>query len=80
MHAQGAGKPTPRLGSRPAAFRRPLEPVAEWAAAFRSTGQALAHAVQDGTLDRGLRQVLGYHVIFHWNRLGLSVRGQSIPD
>ncbi|WP_268220996.1 thiopeptide-type bacteriocin biosynthesis protein [Streptomyces sp. EMB24] len=56
----------------------PLEPVAEWAAAFRSTGRVLAEGVQDGTLDRGLRQVLSYHVIFHWNRLGLSMRGQSI--
>lgn len=56
----------------------PLETVAEWAAAFRSTGRTLAQAVQDGTLDRGLRQVLSYHVIFHWNRLGLSMRGQSI--
>ncbi|RXS81482.1 methyltransferase [Streptomyces sp. TM32] len=56
----------------------PLEPVAEWAAAFDSTGQALARAVKDGTLDRGLRQVLSYHVIFHWNRLGLSMRGQSV--
>lgn len=56
----------------------PLEPVAEWADAFRSTGRALARGVQDGTLDRGLRQVLSYHVIFHWNRLGLSMRGQSI--
>ncbi|GAA1192719.1 hypothetical protein GCM10009654_57500 [Streptomyces hebeiensis] len=56
----------------------PLEPVAEWAAAFHSTGQSLGHAVQDGTLDRGLRQVLSYHVIFHWNRLGLSMRTQSI--
>lgn len=56
----------------------PLEPVAEWAAAFRDAGQKLGHAVQDGTLDRGLRQVLSYHVIFHWNRLGLSMRGQSV--
>lgn len=56
----------------------PLEPITEWAAAFRSTGQALANGVHDGTLDRGLRQVLSYHVIFHWNRLGLSMRGQSI--
>ncbi|MEU6482590.1 thiopeptide-type bacteriocin biosynthesis protein [Streptomyces sp. NPDC046887] len=56
----------------------PLEPVAEWAAAFRSTGRVLAEGVQNGTLDRGLRQVLSYHVIFHWNRLGLSLRGQSI--
>lgn len=56
----------------------PLEPVAEWAAAFHSAGRALAHGVQDGSLDRGLRQVLSYHVIFHWNRLGLSMRGQSM--
>ncbi|GHJ36979.1 thiopeptide-type bacteriocin biosynthesis protein [Streptomyces sp. TS71-3] len=56
----------------------PLEQVAEWAAAFHHTGQTLGHAVQSGTLDRGLRQVLGYHVIFHWNRLGLSMRGQSV--
>jgi thiopeptide-type bacteriocin biosynthesis protein len=56
----------------------PLAPVTEWAAAFRSAGQALTHGVQDGSLDRGLRQVLSYHVIFHWNRLGLSMRGQSI--
>ncbi|MEQ4610863.1 thiopeptide-type bacteriocin biosynthesis protein [Streptomyces cavourensis] len=55
-----------------------LGPVAEWADAFRSTGHALACGVQDGTLDRGLRRVLSYHVIFHWNRLGLSLRGQSI--
>ncbi|MDX3528906.1 thiopeptide-type bacteriocin biosynthesis protein [Streptomyces sp. ID05-39B] len=55
----------------------PLEPVTEWAAAFHSAGQSLGHAVQEGTLDRGLRQVLSYHVIFHWNRLGLSLRGQS---
>ncbi|GHE98119.1 hypothetical protein GCM10017776_13850 [Streptomyces griseoluteus] len=56
----------------------PLESVTEWAAAFRSAGQALAHGVQNGSLDRGLRQVLSYHVIFHWNRLGFSMRGQSI--
>ncbi|MET9058411.1 thiopeptide-type bacteriocin biosynthesis protein [Streptomyces antibioticus] len=56
----------------------PLEPVSAWAAAFRATGQELGRAVETGTLDRGLRQVLSYHVLFHWNRLGLSVRGQSI--
>lgn len=56
----------------------PLEPVAEWAAAFQEAGKALGDAVQSGTLDRGLRQVLSYHVIFHWNRLGLSIRAQSV--
>ncbi|MFD9323923.1 hypothetical protein ACFWDQ_40935 [Streptomyces sp. NPDC060053] len=55
-----------------------MEPVTEWADAFRRAGRALGKAVQEGTLDRGLRQVLSYHVIFHWNRLGLSIRGQSI--
>lgn len=44
----------------------------------RHRTQALGNAVQAGTLDRGLRQVLSYHVIFHWNRLGLSMRGQSV--
>lgn len=52
---------------------------AQWASAFHRTGQALGSTVQEGTPDRGLRQVLSYHVIFHWNRLGLSMRGQSIP-
>lgn len=56
----------------------PLEPIGEWVAAFHSVGQTLANGVQDGTLDRGLRQMLSYHVIFHWNRLGLSMRKQSI--
>lgn len=55
----------------------PLAPVAEWVMAFRDAGRSLAEAVRLGTLDRGLRQVLSYHVIFHWNRLGLSLRAQS---
>ncbi len=55
----------------------PLAPVAEWVTAFRDAGRSLAEAVRLGTLDRGLRQVLSYHVIFHWNRLGLSLRAQS---
>ncbi|GHG11787.1 hypothetical protein GCM10018791_26500 [Streptomyces zaomyceticus] len=55
-----------------------LGPVSDWVDAFRRTGQELRRAVQDGTLDRGLRQVLSFHVIFHWNRLGLSLRSQSV--
>ncbi|MFE5300081.1 thiopeptide-type bacteriocin biosynthesis protein [Streptomyces sp. NPDC056632] len=55
-----------------------LKPVSDWVDAFRSTGHELRRAVQAGTLDRGLRQVLSYHVIFHWNRLGLSLRSQSV--
>ncbi|MDD1062836.1 thiopeptide-type bacteriocin biosynthesis protein [Streptomyces cocklensis] len=55
----------------------PLTRVTEWVAAFHQAGRSLAEAVQLGSLDRGLRQVLSYHVIFHWNRLGLSLRAQS---
>ncbi|MFI5757604.1 thiopeptide-type bacteriocin biosynthesis protein [Streptomyces sp. NPDC051569] len=55
----------------------PLEPVAEWMGAFRQAGRSLAESVHLGTLDRGLRQVLRYHVLFHWNRLGFSLRTQS---
>ena len=33
---------------------------------------------REGSLERGLRHVIGCHVIFHRNRLGLSARTQSI--
>jgi thiopeptide-type bacteriocin biosynthesis protein len=55
----------------------PLEPVTGWADAFRHTGLALGDGVRFGTLDRGLRRVLSLHVIFHWNRLGLTLGAQS---
>jgi thiopeptide-type bacteriocin biosynthesis protein len=48
-----------------------------WAEHFRCTGEALGQAAHRGTLTRGLRAVLAYHVIFHWNRLGLPARAQS---
>ncbi len=51
--------------------------AASWAEAFHTTGRVLGKAARDGSLQRGLRQVLAYHVIFHWNRLGLRPRAQS---
>lgn len=56
----------------------PLASAAEWAAAFRYAGRALGTADRAGTLQRGLRAILSHLVIFHWNRLGLSSRTQSI--
>lgn len=56
----------------PAAFAAP------WAAAFGAAGAALAEAATTGTLERGVRDVLAHHVIFHWNRLGLSDTAQAI--
>ncbi|WP_409495988.1 thiopeptide-type bacteriocin biosynthesis protein [Amycolatopsis sp. cmx-11-12] len=56
----------------------PLASSADWANAFRQAGQKLGSAARAGTLQRGLREVLSYLVIFHWNRLGLPARTQSI--
>ncbi|MEW1659695.1 MULTISPECIES: thiopeptide-type bacteriocin biosynthesis protein [unclassified Streptomyces] len=57
---------------------RPLSFAADWAGAFREAGASLGTAARTGTVDRGLRHILSYHVIFHWNRLGLPARKQSI--
>ncbi|MDT3444484.1 thiopeptide-type bacteriocin biosynthesis protein [Pseudofrankia sp. BMG5.37] len=56
----------------------PLATVPGWAYAFHQAGQKLGAANRAGTLHRGLRETLSYLVIFHWNRLGLPTRTQSI--
>jgi thiopeptide-type bacteriocin biosynthesis protein len=56
----------------------PLASATEWAGAFRRAGRTLGAAARAGTLQRGLREILSYLVIFHWNRLGLPARTQSI--
>ncbi|TFE24663.1 hypothetical protein E0F15_21185 [Frankia sp. B2] len=56
----------------------PLAAQATWANAFQNAGADLAQANRTGQLHRGLRDVLSYHVIFHWNRLGLSAKTQAI--
>jgi thiopeptide-type bacteriocin biosynthesis protein len=52
--------------------------IAPWAAAFDAAGRRLGDAAQEGTLQRGIRDVLAHHVIFAWNRVGLDGRTQSI--
>ncbi|ONI92739.1 hypothetical protein ALI22I_02320 [Saccharothrix sp. ALI-22-I] len=49
----------------------PLAAAAQWATAFRQAGRTPGVAARAGTLERGLREVLSYLVIFHWNRSGL---------
>lgn len=56
----------------------PLAYAAGWMTAFDVAGRALGTAAADGTLQRGIRDTLAHHVIFHWNRLGLPDRTQSI--
>jgi thiopeptide-type bacteriocin biosynthesis protein len=52
--------------------------AADWTGAFEHAGTALGNAARNGKLGRGLRDILAHHVIFHWNRIGLSLRTQSI--
>ncbi|MFJ3405434.1 thiopeptide-type bacteriocin biosynthesis protein [Promicromonospora sp. NPDC090134] len=51
-----------------------LEP---WVGAFHTAGSQLADLAATGQLRRGLRSVLAQIVIFHWNRLSLSVGTQT---
>ncbi|WP_232303746.1 thiopeptide-type bacteriocin biosynthesis protein [Pseudofrankia sp. DC12] len=51
---------------------------AAWVSAFTEAGRRLADANRTGQLHRGLREVLSYHVLFHWNRLGLPGRQQAL--
>ncbi|MFI1013047.1 thiopeptide-type bacteriocin biosynthesis protein [Streptomyces sp. NPDC020965] len=55
-----------------------LKPATDWVHAFRRAGRDLGVANSAGALDRGLRHVVAYHVIFHWNRIGLPPHTQSI--
>ncbi|MFF0097729.1 methyltransferase, FxLD system [Micromonospora sp. NPDC005257] len=55
----------------------PLAGHGPWLNAFETAGQALADLARRGYLRRGLRAVIAHHVIFHANRLGLSVHDQS---
>jgi thiopeptide-type bacteriocin biosynthesis protein len=56
----------------------PLPLAVPWAEAFAVAGRHLADAARDGTLERGLRDVLAHHVIFHFNRLGLPADAQAV--
>lgn len=55
-----------------------LADIATWTTAFHTAGRALGELASRGELRRGLRAVLAHHLIFHWNRLGLSYNTQSI--
>lgn len=48
-----------------------------WIAAFTNAGSALKSLREEGTLTRGVRAITATHVIFHWNRIGLSAPVQA---
>lgn len=50
---------------------------ASWPAAFADAGSELASLASTGRLHRGLRAVLAHHILFHWNRLGITPASQA---
>ncbi|TXK41482.1 methyltransferase, FxLD system [Nonomuraea sp. C10] len=61
-------------GSSPSS---PLAAAPDWTGAFHETGVRLAALAKSGRLTRGLRSVLAHHVLFAWNRVGISARHQA---
>ena len=55
----------------------PLSGYEAWVTAFDHAGQVLAGLHHGGQLTRGLRAVLAHHLIFHFNRAGLSGTEQA---
>lgn len=55
----------------------PLSGFRNWIFAFHHAGQTLARLNRKGRLKRGLRAVLAHHLIFHFNRIGLSTADQA---
>jgi thiopeptide-type bacteriocin biosynthesis protein len=56
----------------------PLACARPWLAAFTDAGEAIGAAAYHGKLERGVRDVLAHHIIFHWNRLGLPATAQAV--
>jgi protein-L-isoaspartate(D-aspartate) O-methyltransferase len=56
----------------------PLAAAPGWPLAFQDAGHALADLAKTGTITRGLRAVLAHHVLFAWNRLGISAPDQHV--
>lgn len=55
----------------------PLTPLSTWLDAYTTAGRRLADLARTGGLHRGLRAVLAYHVLFHWNRLAIPADQQD---
>jgi thiopeptide-type bacteriocin biosynthesis protein len=56
----------------------PLALLAEWADAIERGGQTLGNAGREGRLGLGTRGILARHILFHWNRMGFTMRQQAI--
>lgn len=49
-----------------------------WVEAYATAGRELADLAAHGRLHRGFRAILAHHIVFAWNRLGLSYTTQAV--
>ncbi|MFC8943114.1 methyltransferase, FxLD system, partial [Streptomyces griseoincarnatus] len=49
----------------------------DWLSTYEETGRTLRLLRDSGNLTRGIRTIIALHVIFAWNRLGLSATTQA---
>ncbi|QXJ21689.1 bacteriocin biosynthesis protein [Actinomadura graeca] len=56
---------------------RPADIGNDWLTAFEKTGRQLRALRESGRLTRGIRAVTTLHVIFHWNRIGITGPAQA---
>ena len=49
-----------------------------WIEGLEHGGKALADAADSGNIGLGKRGILARHVLFHWNRMGFTLRQQAI--
>lgn len=56
----------------------PAASLPTWVQAFSQAGHDLETQAAQGSLSRGIRNVLAHLVIFHWNRLGLTAITQGV--
>lgn len=52
--------------------------VQPWIEGLEHGGKALADAADSGNIGLGKRGILARHVLFHWNRMGFTLRQQAI--
>ncbi|CNE69452.1 thiopeptide-type bacteriocin biosynthesis domain [Mycobacterium tuberculosis] len=50
----------------------------DWLTAFENAGEQLKVLRESGRLKRGIRAVTALHVIFHWNRIGITGPTQAV--
>lgn len=64
--------------ARPLLADGTLTPIRPWIESLQHHGRRLAEAAESHKLNTGKRAVLARHILFHWNRMGFSIRRQSI--